>query len=67
MDTHRRLHQVRWCGSVVAGGRYEFLMLISADVADRRLRSLSVGAEGIDVDVDDGATVRTVRLPASVA
>ncbi len=63
MDAHRTLHQVRWCSRVSAGEQCQFLMLITGDEGTCRLGAVSVGDEGIDVEVDDGGVVEVVRLP----
>jgi hypothetical protein len=38
-------------------------MLITGDEGTCRLGAVSVGDEGIDVEVDDGGVVEVVRLP----
>ena len=62
-DTHRRLHQVRWCSPVPAQGSCQFLMLITANDGNCQLGAVTVGNDGVDVEVDDHGMVRLVQLP----
>jgi hypothetical protein len=62
MDVHRRLHQVRWCSPVPAGGRAEFLMLIQPDEEPYRLGQVEAADGQLLVEVRSQGSAHEVLL-----
>ena len=62
-DAHRRLHQVRWRSAVPAGGRCEFLMLLTEDGSPWRLGSTTAATGQLIVEVHSPERTHVARLP----